>query len=120
MQFLNGKTVPTGLAYDWELNAPLTPAQDAHLFNTLDVATPVMFPGSDLTGFPNLGPFFQIIGGTLTYREGWRHDLTLAPAPGTVSTLTVDQLVTNPTPTLDQYSPEITIYDLGSVQTGAA
>lgn len=119
--FLNGKTVPSGLYYDFERFPELGAALDALLFNTFDVATPVYFGGSIAADFPNHGPFFQIIGGTLEFREGWRVELTLAPAPSsTAAPVTYESWVTNANATYEQFADSITWADFAVITEGAA
>src|SRR5690606_37395820 len=87
---------------------------------------PVYFPGSRWN-HQNVGPQQSIIGGVLRWNPtqegssleaGWTHELHLAPTLGVVATLTVGQLVTNPSPTMGDFDPAITIADLGNVTIG--
>ncbi|GAB2558829.1 hypothetical protein [Leucobacter ruminantium] len=69
-------------------------------------------------GIENYG---QIIGGTLTYRQGWRHQLKFAPTVNSApSDLTYAQLVTNTTATYDSWSPDITYNDWSLITQGAS
>lgn len=120
-QFLNGKTVPDGLYYDFDRFPELGTDLDNLLFNTFDVETPLYFVGSIAADFPNHGPFFQIIGGTLEFRDGWRVSLTLAPAPSTPGAeVTYANWVTNTAATYEQFADTITWADFAVVTQGAS
>lgn len=120
-QFLNGRTVPEGLYYDFERHPELTADLDSLLFNIFDVPVSLYFEGSIAADFPNHGPFFQIIGGTLEFREGWRVTPTLAPAPSIPGAeVTYANWVTNTAATYEQFADTITWADFAVVTQGAS
>lgn len=94
---------------------------EAMLYRPVAQAIPLYFAGSIFNGMQHVGPQFQIIGGTLRYDNGWTHDVTLcATQSNTLPALTLAQLVTNPTPTIADFDPDISLADLGLVTTGLA
>lgn len=81
---------------------------------------PVAFPGSVLNGIPGVGTSYQVIGGVLEYADGWAHTFNLAPAIGEPDVVTLAELVTNPSPTLADFDPTLSVGDLGLVTEGLA
>ncbi|MBZ4486284.1 hypothetical protein [Microbacterium sp. cx-55] len=117
---LNGQLRVPRLTFDAD-RAPLPAALEAVLYRPTAQAVPLYFAGSVFNGMPMVGPQFQIIGGTLTYEDGWRHEVSVcSTGPAPAATLTVAQLVTNPAPTLSDFDPDISLADLGQVTTGLA
>lgn len=81
------------------------------------------FAGSRFAAIPGAGGIQQVIGGTLSC-DGikWTHDMTIAPTINTVDTppvVTIAQLVTNPSATLQDFHPTISMADLGHITEGA-
>lgn len=123
---MNGRNAPAGLFYDWDALPALTATLDDLLFTLYDRPTPIYFSGAYTAGFRNHGPFFQIIGGTLSYvvddnRDGWRHELNLTTAPTTTAAVvTYANWVTNTTARYMDFDAAITWADFANVTTGAA
>lgn len=80
----------------------------------------VAFPGSVLNAIPGVGTSYQVIGGVLEYADGWAHTFNLAPAIGDPDVVTLAELVTNPTPTIADFDPTLSVGDLGLVTEGLA
>lgn len=117
---LNGQLRMPALTFDAK-RAPLTAALEALIYRPVAPGVPLYFAGSVFNGMAGVGPQFQIIGGTLTYDDGWAHEVTVcATGPGAGSTLTVAQIVTNPAPTLGDFDPDVSLADLGQVSIGLA
>jgi hypothetical protein len=114
---LNGKLQPPILAFDIEANVYGT-GNEAALLSTWTVPGAWTFPGSRYDGLTGWGPFFQLIGGELDYRQGWEVLGTFAPAASTGTTLTITQLVTTDPPLLNQYADTISLGTLGLVTKG--
>ncbi|WP_314148242.1 hypothetical protein [uncultured Leifsonia sp.] len=118
---LNGQLRMPTLKFD-SRRMPLPAATEAMIYRPVAQALPLHFAGSVFAGMRNVGPQFQIIGGTLAYDgKGWTHEATVCAArPNPGATLTVAQLVTNTGPTLADFDPDISLADLGLVTTGLA
>jgi hypothetical protein len=115
---LNGQLAMPALSFDAD-RVPLPADLEDLIYRPVAPGVPLYFAGSVFNGIAGAGPQFQIIGGTLTYDDGWRHTVTVcATGPGTPSTLTLSQLVTNPTVALEDFDPDITLADLGYVTIG--
>ena len=116
---LNGQLRAPSLIFDAE-RMPLPAALEAVIYQPTLQAVPLYFTGSVFNGMTAVGPQFQIIGGTLTYADGWRHDVTVCStgAAAAAAGVTLGQLVTNPTPTLADFDPDISLADLGLITTG--
>lgn len=82
------------------------------------IETPWTFPGAVYEPLIGWGPFFQLIGAVMTYRDGWQIEGHFAPSAGGVGTLAINQLVTASTPTFNQYAPYISLSTLGTVSGG--
>ena len=77
------------------------------------------FPGAIFEGVPGFGPYFQLIGAIAEYDDGWTVTGIFGPARSTAGgALAINQLVTVPTPQLNQYDPSITLATLGTVTEG--
>jgi hypothetical protein len=113
--------LPT-LRYDFKRFDPAPPNDIAA--NTLlvpyDQNIALIFPGSVFEGLLEVASQHQLIGGTISYIEGgWISDMTVVPIiGGSGGTLTIGQLVTNPTPLMGDYANGITLGDLGTVTIG--
>lgn len=125
---INNQFIHPPVTFDFR-RTQLNSIVEGLLLLTRTINSPVYFVGSKYNGLKNLGPQYQIIGGELQWepeREGsnlsagWVHTFRVARAVGVIGSLTVNQLVTNPTPTMSDYSDEITIADLGNVTQGAS
>ncbi|MFJ3393998.1 hypothetical protein [Leifsonia aquatica] len=115
---LNGQLRLPALSFD-ATRRPLPADVESVIYRTSAQAVPLYFAGSVFNGMANVGPQFQIIGGTLRYDEGWSHEVTVCAArPNPGAQLTVAQLVTNTGPTLADFDPDISLADLGLVTTG--
>lgn len=115
---LNGQLRMPNLIFD-AARMPLPADIEAVIYRPVATAIPLHFPGSVFNGMTGVGPQHQIIGGTLRYKGGWSHEVTVCAArANTTPTLTIAQLVTNTGPTLADYDPDISLADLGLVTTG--
>jgi len=110
------------LRYTVSRDKAVTDERMEMLINTRAHARAVFFAGSVFNGLPGVPAQVQVIGGTTGYSAGgWWAELETAPANTAglaTGTLTVDQLVTNPGPTLADYDPSIRLADFGLIQTG--
>jgi hypothetical protein len=115
---LNGQLRLPTLKFDAK-RLPLPAAVEDVVYRPTMQTVPLYFAGSVFNGMTNVGPQFQIIGGTLRYDDGWSHEVTVCAArPNSGAQLTVAQLVTNSTPTLADFDPDISLADFGLVTTG--
>ena len=114
---LNGKIPAPPVRFDIE-RFNYGAAAEAVLMATRDLPVPLYLSGAIYNALANFGPMFQLIGGTLTYAQGWTLDAILAPTVTARETLLVAALVTLPNPTLADYDPIITLADLGHVTQG--
>jgi hypothetical protein len=94
--------------------------------------TPLYFPGAVWEQFPNVGPQFQVIGGTVAWKAadpgadlepGWVITANLATAAGATDPVTITTLVSagvdpNGGPTLEDFHPDLSIEALGNVTIG--
>lgn len=117
VQAVNGKFYAPPLTFDterWNYGSAIESA----LFAGYDLETPWTFPGAIFEPLTGWGPFFQMIGAVMTYRDGWQIEGKFAPAAGAPGNLAINQLVTSPTPTFNQYAEYITLATLGTVSGG--
>lgn len=126
---LNNQLLHPPVTYDFRRHQEARPDVDELFLRTRTTNVPIYFAGSKYNALKNVGPQFQIIAGVLRWnpeREGselpagWTHEARVTRAVGTIAGLTINQLVTNPTPTMADYDPEITLGDLGNVTQGAS
>lgn len=115
---LNGK--PPAPATRFDLERFDFGAAEAILLDTKDQPVPLYLAGALHASLNFYGPLFQLIGGRLTYKKGWTLEAILGPTVTAPATLTVAALVTNTTPLLGDYAPEISLADLGHVTKGLA
>lgn len=118
VQSLNGVMASPNVTFDltrWNYGA----AVETAVLTLMSQDATFYFAGSQYNQLEATAKQHQIIGGTITYRHGFKAEVTLAPAISTANaTLTVGQLVTNPTPKMGDYDPAITLADLGNVSIG--
>lgn len=97
---------------------PLPAAMEDVIYQTVQPDAAFYFAGSVFSAVPNVGPQFQMVGGTLRYQKGgWVQEavmVTTGPAP--FNSLTVGNVVTNPNVTLGQFAPYISLDDLGTIK----
>jgi hypothetical protein len=121
----NGKVTPPVLRWAFD-RAPRNDDLAETLLRLRTRARPIFIAGSIYNGMPNIGPFFQLIGGTVRYHKtpsgdmSWEVDMILAPAlvKGSPGNLTLNQLTTETTSTLEQFADDIHIGDLGHLTEG--
>lgn len=80
----------------------------------------VIFSGGRYSHLPRVPTQWQIIGGTLSYRDGWRHTLRLAPAMANTPTLTLGELSAHSSASIDDFDDDITLADLAALTEGIA
>jgi hypothetical protein len=117
---VNGKIMPPDVTYDFE-KWPEDTELEAFLLRTLPDGTPVYMPGSYTSALPNVPVVLEVIGGRHVWEDGWRSTMHFGPtigAAGGGAGVTISQLVTIPEPGYDDYSPSITLADLGTVTEG--
>lgn len=116
---LNGQLRLPSLRLDHE-RLPLDAAATEILYRPFQSTTPLYFAGSVFNTLPNAGPQFQIIGGTLRFERGWKHDVTLCAARSSFpASLTITQLFgTSSAAKIGQFDPSIRIGDLANITQG--
>ncbi len=122
---LNDRPTIPDLIFDWEESAPSVPQT---LERLLLNATPIPFRSAPLVirNAPvlqeiGIDHFGQVIGGSLKYQNGWRHQLRFAPiTENQPAALTYAQLVTNSAATYDSFDEAISVSDFGIVTQGAS
>lgn len=124
---VNGRFTPPSMRFDFRRFDLGDSVLDELLLDTMDHPEPLYFPGSMFNQFHSAGPQFQLVGATLTWYgkqagseldAGWVLDMTLAPTTGVLDTVTIEELVTNTSPTLDAFNHDITLAELGYVTEG--
>jgi len=121
VQSINGKMRTPDVTFDLE-RWNYGEAFERMILTLMSDRRPVFFSGSEYAELGAMARQHQIIGGRVGYKGGYYAKTKLAPA-GTSATptqLTIGQLVTNPTPTMGDYDPSITLADWGTVSIGAA
>lgn len=126
---VNGRfSVPEGLRLDLR-RFTYDAAVVALALDTKTHTDGIYFPFSILNPLENVGPMFQVIGGTLTWHNakrgstlpaGWTHDLQLAPTTGALLNVSMANLVTSSIPTMADFDPLLTMGELGNVTIGLA
>ena len=99
------------------------PLADASLveliYRPMSTTAPLYFAGSVFNTLRNAGPQYQVIGGTLTYDDGWTHDVILAPARSTQrDALTWGATFGSSTATWAGFYDSITWNDFNTITTG--
>jgi hypothetical protein len=116
---LNGQlTMPT-LTFDAK-RLPLPAELEALIYRPVQPNVPIYFSGSIFNGLEGVGPQFQIIGGTLTYRNGWQHAVTVCATGPAADGLTLGALFGMSDAKLTDLDPDISLADLGLVTNGLA
>lgn len=115
---LNGQVGMPTLTFDAK-RMPLPAEIEALIYRPVVSTVPFYFVGSVFNEIEGAGPQFQIIGGTLTYEDGWRHEVSLC-ATGTpiTSSPTLTQLSAHATAILGDVDPDISLADLAYLTTG--
>lgn len=118
IQTLNGRLYSPPLTFDLErFTYPAAVATE--LVGGILTDNAWTFPGSIYEPLPGYGPFFQLIGVTATYDDGWKVTGVFAPARDSGgSGIPINTLVTSATPTFNQYAEHITLATLGTVSGG--
>lgn len=122
---LNGKPAFPPVVFDWNRSAERVPQTLERALLSVSPtdhrASPYLVPNAQVLTELGIDTAGQLIGGVLTYRQGWRHELRLAPIPNSAaSDIRLGQLVTNPVAKISDYDPTITLGTLGAVTQGAA
>jgi hypothetical protein len=119
---LNGKFTLPALTFDFRRFASNNDDLDRVLLDTMTHSTGIYFRRSMFSGLDNVGPLFQIIGGTIRWEpnaagvSGWVTEFTVAPASGTPTPITWDQIA--PEVTYDDLDDSITFRDLTYLTDG--
>jgi hypothetical protein len=126
---VNGRFSAPPLRFDFRRFSTGDVDLDDILLATIDKSVPLYLKHSMLNHLPNFGPQFQLIGGTIAWMPkvagsqldaGWVVDMKLAPATGAIDNVTISNLVTNATPAMSDFDPELSLAELGDVTIGLA
>ena len=122
---LNGKVPLPDCVIELEADRDRLPAWAWTLFLSIDphryINYPVIVTGAALVQQLSISLSGQVIGGQLSYRQGWRHELRFAPVQNELAgDLTIGQLVTNTTATYGDYADDVTFGDLALITQGAS
>jgi hypothetical protein len=116
---LNGQMRLPTLRLD-DRRLPLDQSTTDVLYRPYQSGSPLYFAGSAFNVLPNAGPQYQVIGGTLGYRGGWTHDLTVCPvrsSPTPVQTIAA-LFGTTSAAQIGQFDSSIRLGDLATVTKG--
>jgi hypothetical protein len=116
---LNGQMRLPKLRLD-DRRLPLTQGTSDALYRPYQTDAPLYFLGSVFNSLENAGPEYQAIGGTLRYKGGWMHDLTVIPARSNrTSNLTLADLFGQfSNGRLRDFDPDIRLSDFTNVTKG--
>jgi hypothetical protein len=126
---VNNQFAMPPVTFDFRRFTTGDPALDNLLLDTKSAPTAIYFLGSRFNHLANIGPQFQLIGGVLRWHPqltgslldaGWTQEARLAPTVGVIDNVTIDNLVTNAGPTIEDFDPDITLADLGVISIGLA
>ncbi len=119
---LRGKVAPPPVVFDVQRDGDKVSATVlAQIMRCTPGKVSLFLSGSQYARLSPVASVVNIIGGTLTFDQGWRHELTFAPTRGGGrGALTWGQVVTNRTPTAAQFDRTITIGDLALATQGAS
>lgn len=120
VESLNGQLRLPVLRFDAE-RMPLEDASlTALIYSPMQATIPLYFAGSVFNPLQNAGPQYQIIGGTFTYENGWRHDVNLAPVrTSRQEPLSIQQVFgTTSASTWASYDDSIRLGDLDTITKG--
>ena len=117
---LNGQLCAPAMRFDFERFDYGTSLETIFL-QTCTTTESIYISGIEQTKLAAFLPHFQIIGGNLTYQNGWTFEPHMAPTRNPKgSTLTVAQICTNEVPTISQFHPSLSLADLGNLDIGAS